>query len=155
MKTVDVLIAAKSRIVPEENWTKGVLYGRKTPSGKRRAVEKLEDANCFCAIGAVGAACDVQLSSRITDAGDVVLEFDARDLTKSQQRSFTRATRYLNAAASQLAGRIKNLKWDSYSVANAKAFAVNDAKQVKHETVLELFDLAIRNAARRHINGGK
>jgi hypothetical protein len=177
MKTVEVLQHARQTLTDPSNWIQGALYGKRkdsyleTPERLNsrgayfRGVEKLADANCFCSVGAVAKAMGVPKSTIVSSEDGIsadnnknywfvgyvnnipkylsLSEFIKRewpDANQSQVRSIKTAVKYLNAAAFQLLGG-----------GFRKAFSVND--NCTHKEVLAMFDLAIKNAKRRHVGG--
>lgn len=151
MKAIEVLQNARETLSDNMNWTKGGLFGKRVGLAARpqgwvaaNAVENLEKADCFCSIGAVAKACDVRLTLFISDLGilytDIIANTPGAKVSKGQQRAFEAASKYLNAAARVISGK-------NYMV----AFLFNDRSTTDHAKVLQMFDLAIKFAKRRHL----
>ena len=142
MKTVDVLTSARDRIADKKNWTTSFRYAKRVGS-RAHGVSQLSEANCFCAIGSVGATCGAKSAYAFSNQGKVVevLQF----ASESDAKAFDKAAAYLNAAAFQICAKDYEDDYIAY------AYELNDDHG--HEETLKMFDLAIRNAKRRHING--
>ena len=117
---------------------------------------KLSNASCFCSIGAIIGAigCDADTSTgKLAPAHSngwvperSALAADVKNpnlvtATASQRRVFSTAYEYLNTACKRVTG-------------GTEIMELNDSAR-SGEKVLQAFDLAIKNAKRRHINGGK
>ncbi len=152
MKTVDVLIKARKLITNESNydweketWSLGRITGSIYKNAAREDVLKLSDAVCFCSLGALNAAVGADAESYSCglypndDHGDEFYRhFGTTAPTNSQRRAYWSAVKYLTEAFKVVTG-------------NSDIVAVNDSHN--HQRVLECFDLAIKNAKRRHLNG--
>ncbi len=159
MKTVDVLIAAKKLIATEAKYDDnyyqfargGRIIGSIYKNKRGNDILKLSDAVCFCSLGAINAAVGADAESTTcglftespTDSAWV--EFAKRQGVKSptdeQRKAFWKARRYLEGAIYQLYG--------SQDIAG-----LNDGPGNRGR-VMAAFDLAIKNAKRRHINGAR
>lgn len=155
MKAVEVLIAAKALILTESTYTSplkdGIAY--RTPGRIRGTIYEdargrdtllLSKAVCFCSLGAINAAVGADAESDTSglskeNRGEVFYKtHGTKAPTKEQRAAYWKAVRYLQAAI-----RERN---------QTDVVGLND-KQHSHDEVLTCFDLAIRNAKRRHING--
>lgn len=63
-KPSDILSAAADLIEPEGRWTQGV-YARR--DGRQVAIQDIEDADCFCAVGAIKRITGGPVSGYLTD----------------------------------------------------------------------------------------
>lgn len=162
MNAVEILTAARTRLSNPVNWTTGRLF-------RERAIA--QDGFCFCSMGAVmkegGAFTKDQLTNTLhpvrvpgvevspgnTDLGVYTTEgsipteksvtarlYRLLEEAGCHAKTTRTAIAYLNAAAKQATNNI----WE-------RPYELNDA--YGHAKVLQMFDLAIRNAKRRHING--
>lgn len=163
MNAHQVLVAARALIskdarpadgsapkFPLSGRIKGSIFS--TPQGQDTL--KLTNASCFCSIGAIIGAigCDADTTTgRLAPAHSTWvlkrshLSADVNNpnlvtATASQRRVFGTAYEYLNTACERLFG------WEIVEL--------NDTAG-SQERVLQAFDLAIKNAKRRHIKGGK
>lgn len=165
MNAHQVLVAARALIskdarpadgsapkFPLSGRIKGSIFA--TPQGQDTL--KLSNASCFCSIGAIIGAigCDADTTTtRLAPAHSTwVLKLKRSHLsadvnnpnlvtaTTSQRRVFGTAYEYLSTACERLFGE--------------EIVELNDSA-CSHERVLQAFDLAIKNAKRRHIKGGK
>ncbi len=147
MKTVDLLIAAQNRIRDPNNWVRGTMYAKKTNYDPRSADEvslygayanrqdSVDSANCFCSVGSVAAELGVP---HIRYIGLHQLDKEDNDaIVEEYGPAFKRAVKYLDAAALQLK--------------SASAYCLNDTRT--HDDVMTMYNLAIKNAKRRHANG--
>jgi hypothetical protein len=160
MKTVDVLIKARELITKESTYHNGV----QTPGRTRWFIYrksngdptmKLSEATCFCSLGAINAAVGADAENNglglYSEEALITWGFYGRTgtkpPTKTQRAAFSNASRYLLAAIKRL-GYVNNVGEISF---------FNDSMrgQAGHLMVLKAFDLAIKNAKRRHINGGR
>lgn len=168
MRAVDILVAARTRLTKYENWTTAALsnHSRSADGGR-----------CFCSLGATvheggGMKDDDLVFNTVRETLDYELpEYTAlahlsydfvcktnedtrRALTNLKlvsgllteagfaAKSTLIAISYLQAAAKQMYG--------------THVVLVNDGpgrSHKNHAAVLAMFDLAIKNAKRRHING--
>ncbi len=164
MRTVDVLIAARGLITNESSYNKSTnTYSRGRTGGSVYKDQygcetlRLYEAHCYCAIGAINAAVgsDAEstmcgISSRRGGLGDDYYGlsdefYKLRGITKptpAQRKAFSNARKYLKEAFRIITG-------------NDDIIKVNDAHTTSHSVILECFDLAIKNAKRRHLNGKK
>jgi len=165
MNAHQVLVAARALIskdarpadgsapkFPLSGRIKGSIFA--TPQGQDTL--KLSNASCFCSVGAIIGAigCDADTSTgRLAPAHSAWvlkrshLSADVNNpnlvtATASQRRVFGTAYEYLNTACERLFGKGEEI------------MELNDTA-CSHERVLQAFDLAIKNAKRRHIKGGK
>jgi hypothetical protein len=162
MKTVEVLIAARALITNEAAYDMGRNTNRNLPDGVTLSgrtagsifrkgdgedTYKLAEAKCFCSAGAITAAVGADCESNTTGLQRerfVASFYEGLGTTppsNEQRRAHERAMNYLRAAIVSVAGR------------EMEVYQFNDSYQFKHEDVLAAFDLAIKNAKRRHING--
>lgn len=159
MRTVDVLTAAQNLFSNKANWTSGALAGIND-----------DGEPCFCALGGVmnAGGCydwngsravlkrDLAVSSVAglvglwTRTGFRQVDYASRaDLARFQARGIhaaaTRnAIRYLGASVRRLSGN------DNVSIVVA-----NDSSGFGYDFIMRAFDLAIKNAKRRHITGDR
>lgn len=147
MKTETILKNARERIANRENWTKCYVYGRRGGGERRDMVDKLSDANCFCAIGACAAELGVPDVKFVRIYDSPRLSLIAPDwLKETKGKDFEKAMKYLCAAASVI------LRKRGSITSPPEPWRVND--RFGHEATLEMFDLAIKRARRRHAYGG-
>ncbi len=157
MKAVEVLTNARALIANESSY---VVRGRdeRTPGRIRGSVYRdrrgndilqLKNATCFCSLGAINAAVGADAESYTCglyktpfDDGDAAYrELHTTAPTKSQRNAYWAAMKYLREAVGVIAGYKDVVK-------------LNDSDgSGTHARVLAAFDLAIKNAKRRHING--
>ncbi len=154
MKTVDVLVAAKALIATEALYNNGYkTVGRIIGSiyQDRFGFDTLlrSQAACFCSLGAINAAVGSDAES-ITcgiyrdgppSTNEWANRCGAQPATASQRASFWKARLYLESAIHKLYG-------------HACVVSLNDNKG-SHDKVMAAFDLAIKNAKRRHVNGDR
>ena len=143
MKTVDALIKAKSLIARnagEDYAGGGRTYDAMFRNKDGEAVKKRSEATCFCAIGAVIAAVDLDSESRIRGLLDC-------NPTTSMRKVAFRAFLYLNAASFVLFG-------ESAMYINDFPAGLGETDEVTHAKVMATYDLAIKNAKHRHIGRG-
>lgn len=156
MKTVDVLIAAKALISDPKAFyrtrldrkdRRGWITGSIFRDANGKICLKNSEATCFCSLGAVNKVVGADAES--TGSGivptdeypdDFYLERETARPTQAQRKAFTTAKKYLDAA-SQMIGQSKT----------RDVISLNDSGF--HEAVMSMFDLAIKNAKRRHVNG--
>jgi hypothetical protein len=155
MRTVDVLIAARELIADKKNWTRGCLRAKR-------------DGNaCYCALGAVtkaGGVLDREDAVVSTTTGFLGIEneedkiVDVSELGRAALAELEAAGVY--AAQTINAQRYLQKAIDAilpnYSVVHKKNTMIywfND--NFGHNAVMEAFDVAIRNAKRRHITGDR
>lgn len=169
MNAHQVLVAARALISKDAKASVGrrkrplqlglPLNGRVTGSifatSKGLDTLKRSNATCFCSIGAIIGAigCDAdtttgRLAPAYSEGATLKISFLPADeanpnlvtATTSQRRVFGTAYEYLKTACKRLFG--------------GEIMELNDTAG-SHERVLRAYDLAIKNAKRRHINGGK
>jgi hypothetical protein len=162
MKTLDVLINARALINEEAAYKAGQdefglrramakIHGRTVGACYRKpdgsVTFKLTEASCFCSAGAITAAVGADVESNITglhtereETPNFYKVAGTTKPTKSQRLAVASASRYLTKAIAIVSGRERSI------------FSFNDTS--RHEWVLKAFDLAIKNAKRRHPNGG-
>ena len=141
MKTVDILIKARDLIAVRnavsggyKGWTQFAVF--RDASGV--TTSRVSEATCFCSLGAV-------LGVLNTDREDSFFGLGTYSKNPIAPK-FHRAAAYLAGAAEQLriAVGVSNL---------GRSVIANDTNS--HEDVMRMFDRAIRNAKRRHVNGDR
>ncbi len=162
MKTMEVLTAAKALIATEATYdghykTFGRIIGSIYQDRFGSDTLLRSEATCFCSLGAINAAVgsdaesvtcgiyrdnDTAASAVWTGKGEPwAARVGAKPATDAQRAAFWRARLYLESAIKQLYGF-------------TCVVSLNDQKG-NHEKVMLAFDLAIKNAKRRHINGDR
>ncbi len=154
MRTVEVLVAARALITKESKYdmngdlrTPGRVIGTVYKTAKGKDTLKLSEASCFCSLGAVNAAVGADAEShtcglfRLEEDDSFYRHAGITKPTEAQRKAYKNATKYLRQAFRIITG-------------NADIAGVNDDTHLdNHKRVLQCFDLAIKNAKRRHING--
>ena len=141
MKTWEILAKAKERISNPDNWVRGKMYAPHTKTYIPNL--PLEQAECFCSVGAVAAAIGVP-NSRYIDASALWNGGDNDSIVELFGKDFARAVKYLHAASMQM---------DAVGGRYFSAIGFNDDVTNSHADIMRLFDVAIKNAKRRHANG--
>jgi hypothetical protein len=173
MRTVAVLIAAAALLSDKTNWTEGSL------TGLFRDKDYVPQKPCFCALGAIakeggalvenetvaygnrykyaitrdGARLD-SCKGLVAVDGEAVEKLSRAKLKELAKVNFhpvatVKAQQYLLQAARDLFGDIPDLNDVSRRTFKGETVTLG------YEGVMKAFDLAIRRAKRRHINGDK
>lgn len=158
MKTVDVLIAAKALITNESTYRKGSFTPGRTVGGVYKTASgedtlKLKEATCFCSLGAINAAVGADAESGaygLIDQLDTDYHASAgiTPPTKAQREAFNKAKSYLQGALEATNGSRSIIGMNDGSPSFGEPVGLT-----RHQFVLQVFDLAIKNAKRRHIRG--
>ena len=198
MKTVDVLIAAKALIANPAAWQwidpeapvipdaskwppspkkvlgpgriVGNIYGKQDGS----STLKRSEATCFCSLGAVCGALDLDVISSTDAFGQLIVaplpEYDDSGVRKVSRKGLILTSGFGSDSVSRLfaaSGLRKPKKSELKTFIKARNYleaaglqlfyngviAVND--DTTHAKVMAMFDLAIHNAKRRHLTASK
>ncbi len=149
MKIVDLLTNARALIAEESNTTYR-RDGRATATGHTKMaiyrdglgaiVDVRAAATCFCSVGAVLGALGCDAESTVDG---LIPGNHGPVATKEERRQFFLGVDYLNNAAMAIL--------PNKALGSCAAMTLND--KADHKAVLAMFDLAIKNARRRHKNG--
>ncbi len=173
MKALDVLVAARARLSDKVNWTTGNLFAPR---------EAAKDGFCFCAMGATmkeGGLWTTQQIAGLQTLVPVVREGEAKVVPGNVDvyiggyaeypgEALLACIRAQAAVRNRIFGTLAKAGFQANATINAIKYLSAAARQITKqsdyapfevndnwgwEKTIQMFDLAIKNAKHRHING--